>query len=202
MDSHTEGFRSPAFEALAGATQFRDRIAVNVAATPDEIFEALRAVTLHDMKLAWLLGELRYLPARLTGRLPHGNPARPFFDTLLESGTLVLVDAAPREIITGSAGTLHRVVDQAAVRFSGIEAFLRFDDPEYEKLFMSIRVEPTERPGEQQLILEHATVPLSEHANRRFKPYWFVIRPTGAFVSRELLKAVARRAESANEAAA
>jgi hypothetical protein len=89
-----------------------------------------------------------------------------------------------------------------AVRFSGIEAFLPFDDPEYEKLFMSIRVEPTGRPGEQQLILEHAAVPLSEHANRRFKPYWLVIRPTGAFVSRELLKAIARRAETASEAAA
>jgi hypothetical protein len=29
-----------------------------------------------------------------------------------------------------------------------------------------------------------------------------VIRPTGAFVSRELLKAIARRAETASEAAA
>jgi hypothetical protein len=71
--------RSPAFEALVGTTQFRDRIAVRVKASPDETFEALRTVTLHDMKLAWLLGELRYLPARLTGHQPHGNPAKPFF---------------------------------------------------------------------------------------------------------------------------
>jgi hypothetical protein len=28
--------------------------------------------------------------------------------------------------------------------------------------------------------------------------FWFFIKPTGAFVSRQLLKAIARRAESAN----
>src|SRR5262245_21680909 len=142
VDAHRGLSGSPAFEALVGTTQFRDRIAVRVTAEPVEIFEALRTVTLHDMRLAWLLGEVRYLPARLTGHLPRANPAEPFFETLLDSGTLILVDDTPREILTGSAGTLHRVIDQAAVRFSGIEAFLRFDDPEYEKLLMSIRVEP------------------------------------------------------------
>ena len=96
---------------------------------------------------------------------------------------------------------LHRVTDQAVVRFSSADEFHRFDDPEYEKLFMSIRVQPT-GPGEQNLILEHATVPLSQHATQRFRPYWLVIKPTGAFVSRELLKAIGRRAESARAVAA
>jgi hypothetical protein len=185
---------SPAFEALVGDTPFRDRIAVRVHAGPSEIFDALYTVTLQDMKLAWLLGELRYLPARLTGHQPTADTTRPFFSSLLDNGTVLLFDDRPREIITGSAGMLHRVVDQAAVRFSNAEAFRRFDDPEYEKLFMSIRVEPTEARGELLLVLEHATVPLSRQAAARFKPYWFVIRPTGAFVSRELLKAIGRRA--------
>jgi hypothetical protein len=185
-----------------GDSPFRDRIAVSVHAAPSEIFEALRTVTLHDMKLAWLLGELRYLPARLTGHHAQGNAAKPFLSGLLESGTCILVDAAPHEIITGSAGMLHRVVDQALVHFSNDQAFHRFDDPEYEKLFMSIRVEPSERPGEQWLILEHATVPLSQKASLRFRPYWLVIKPTGAFVSRELLKAIGRLAESVRAAAA
>ena len=117
MAPHSGISRSTSFDALVGTSPFRDRIAVRINASPDEIFEALRTVTLHDMKLAWLLGELRYLPARLTGHQPQGNPAQPFFASLLESGTLILVDATPREIITGSAGMLHRVTDQAAVRF-------------------------------------------------------------------------------------
>jgi hypothetical protein len=45
-------------------------------------------------------------------------------------------------------------------------------------------------------------VPLSQKASLRFRPYWLVIKPTGAFVSRELLKAIGRLAESVRAAAA
>ena len=83
---------SPAFEATACGAQFRDRIAVAVKAPPETIFEALREVTLRDMKVAWLLGELRYLPSRLAGRMPAAQAGRPFMKTLFEGGTLVLQD--------------------------------------------------------------------------------------------------------------
>jgi hypothetical protein len=105
------------------------------------------------------------------------------------------LDDDSREIITGSASILQHVVDQAPVRFASREAFDAFSDPEYEKLFMSIRVQPTGRLNEQRLVLEHATRALSPEAARRFKPYWLFIKPSGAFVSRELLKAIGRRAE-------
>src|SRR6185436_10326059 len=93
---------SPAFEAIARGVRFRDRIAIVVKAPPEAIFQALDEVTLRDMKLAWLLGELRYLPPRLAGRMPATNSRRPFMKTLIEGGTLVLRADAPREVITGS----------------------------------------------------------------------------------------------------
>jgi hypothetical protein len=106
----------------------------------------------------------------------------------------VLRDESPREIITGSAARLHRV-HQAPRRFASIEEFDAFDDPDHEKLFMSVRVAPTGRAGEYWLILEHATRALSAGAERAFARYWRVIRPLGALVTRQLLHAVRRRAE-------
>jgi hypothetical protein len=160
------------------------------------MFRALHAVTLRDMKLAWLLGEIRYLPARVAGHLPAAASHRPFFSILTDSGTLVLHDDAPREVVTGSAARLHRI-NQAPVRFDSREAFDAFAEPDHEKLFMSVRVAPTGRPGERWLVLEHATRALSPAGERKFARYWRIIRPSGAFVSRELLKAVRRNAEHA-----
>jgi hypothetical protein len=185
---------SPNFEAIAEGAQFRDRIAIVARASPAEIFRALREVRLPDMKLAWLLGELRYLPSRLAGRMPRPQPDTPFFDTLVAGGTLVLRDDTPREIVTGSAARLHQV-DQATCRFASREAFEAFDDPRFEKLFMSVRAAPSGRPGESWIVLEHATRALSLDSARRFARYWRVIKPLGAFVSRQLLHAVRRRAE-------
>jgi hypothetical protein len=188
---------SPSFEELARSAQFRDRIAIRVKATPEAIFDAVRRVTLADMKLARMLGELRYLPGRLTGHPPATDTHRSFLAILEDSGTLLLEDRAPQEIILGSAGRLHQVVDQTPVRFTNAAAFHAFDAPDFEKLFMSLRVTPSTRPGEQLLVLEHATQPLSEAAERKFRGYWRVIKPSGAFVSAQLLKAIRARAEAA-----
>ena len=60
---------------------------------------------------------------------------------------------------------------------------------------MSVRVAPTGRAGEHWLVLEHATRALSPLAERQFARSWRVIKPMGAFVTWQLLRAVRRRAE-------
>jgi hypothetical protein len=146
---------SSAFEGIARGAPFRDRIVIVVKASPETIFQALHEVALRDMKFAWALGEIRYLPSRLRGHMPAVESTQPFLSSLIEGGTLILRDDSPHELITGSAAQLHRV-NRAPRRFTTREAFDAFTDPHHEKLFMSIRVAPTGRPHDQWLVPEHA----------------------------------------------
>lgn len=182
------------FERLVTGAQFRDRIARRVQAPADVTIAALQQVTLADMPVAWVLGEIRYWPMRLAGHLPPATPQEPFLQTLLAGGTLVLHETPGRELITGSAGRLHRI-DQQPVSFTSRAAFDAFENGHFQKLFMSLRVTPTDEQGGCWLVLEHATRALSRSSERAFGRYWRIIKPVGAFVTGRLLAAAADRAE-------
>jgi hypothetical protein len=176
--------------------EFRDSIWVHVKAAPREIFRAFDVVTLADMPLAWLLGTLRYLPATLSGKMKPTLPdSEPFGKQFMGPGSATLARVPDREVVIGTIGKFHQLRDQAMLPLTGAEEFASFADPAYQKLAMSIRVEPGVLFGEYKLILEHRTHALSEESRRQFARYWLAIKPGGAFVSKLLLNAVKRRAE-------
>jgi hypothetical protein len=176
--------------------EFSDTIAVTVNSSPGAIFDAAMKVTANEMPIATAIGTLRYLPGRLLGRKPPSDDGAPFIATLLSSGTVILEEEHEREIVFGSAGKYHQLTDQEPRLFETAEQFLTFDDPGYQQLVMSLRVEPTATPGRNRLVLEHRTHPLSESSRRKFRRYWRVIKPSGAFVTKQLLQAIKRRAEA------
>ena len=195
-------------EFVPGA-QFRDTIAVDVAAPPQRVFQALQEVTLRDMPVAWAVGELRYLPGRLTGHASSapagpGGPVgdRPFLSLILnEGGSIVLAEHADEEVVIGSIGRLHDPLDQALVPLDGPAAFRAFAEPGFEKLAMSMRAQPI-GAHRTTAVLEHRTLALDGGARRRFSRYWLAIKPGGAFVSWLLLRAARRRAEASDPPAA
>ena len=100
---------------------------------------------------------------------------------------------APDEIVLGTVGKLHQIRDQEFAEVPTTADFAAFAQPNHERLAMSIRAIPGDHGT--LLALEHRTQPTDAAARRRFARYWLAIRPGGAFVTRQLLKAVARRAE-------
>jgi len=176
---------------LPGAP-FRDTIVVRSRAAGPALLRAIEEVTPRDMPLADLLGRLRYAGGKASTRIDRGAP---FLRGVVESPGSVLLERTDDELVVGTIGKLHQIRDQqmvASVRTP--EDFLAFEEPDHEKLVMSIRAIPA-GAHETRLAFEHRTRATDACAERRFARYWIAIRPGGAFVTRQLLRAAARLAE-------
>jgi len=175
--------------------EFRGVESVTIQASPEQIFRALREVTLGEMTLAYALGTLRYLPGLLTGRMKRepDETTRPFF----EAGVMnVLAEQPGREMIVGTIGKLHNLLDQQFVRVRDVDEFKRFDDPDYEKFVQSFRVVGGDEESGFNLVAEHRTHALSSSARRKFALYWYLMVGWGGnWLLRMLMDAVKRRAE-------
>jgi hypothetical protein len=182
-------------DAALPAYEFRGRVTTVIHAPPTAIFRALRTVTLADMPLADALGTIRYLPGRLTGRLRRrpDERTRPFFEL---AAPLVLAEEPGREVVIGSIGKLHDLLDQQVVPLDSPEAFKRFAQPDYEKFVQSFRVAGGDAAGGYTLVAEHRTHAIGASARWKFALYWhLMVGWAGNFLLWILMRAVKRRAE-------
>jgi hypothetical protein len=177
--------------------EFNGQVGVHIQASPGEIMGALKEVTLADMPLARLVGELRYLPGRLSGNGKDEAPASEPFVKLLqaEGRNIVLAEEPDRELVVGAIAKFHNLTNQQVVPLHSADDFMRFEQPDYQKLVMSIRIAGSDPGKGSRLILEHRTHALSWKARGKFALYWLAIKPGGNFVSWLMLRAVKRRAE-------
>jgi hypothetical protein len=118
---------------------------------------------------------------------------QPFITALTSGMGSIVLERAEDELVLGTIGKLHQLTDQEFADVQTPEQFTAFAEPNHEKLVISIRT--VRDAGYTLLVLEHRTLPLDENAMRRFARYWLAIRPGGAFVTRQLLRAAAHRAE-------
>jgi len=174
----------PASEKRASATaaqidrlmpvwEFDERHEVDVAATPAQIFEAIRAVRSDDIRLFNTLTTIRR--GGRGGRENILNPSHnaPILDVALRSGFFVMADDSPSEIVIGTTVIRpHRAI--AAMNF------LVVPHGSTSRLITETRV--------------HAT---DAAARRRFAVYWRIIHPGSDLIRRGWLEAIKRRAESA-----
>jgi len=165
---------------------------VTIDASPQVVFEALRNVT---------LGEIRGIPllARL-GRRPGGVPgegnasARTF---LQATNALPLGETPDRECVFGYVGTLHDLRDRRLVDLPDLFTFMRFNDPGYEKLAISFQAAPLP-DGRTRLIADHRTLALGPSTRRKLTLAWYSLAGWyGRLILRQLLAATKRRAETA-----
>jgi hypothetical protein len=155
---------------------FRERHARRVNAPAERVFAAVREVTLAEMGIFRLLAWLRGI------RVPADHP---FVEVALAGGWEVLAEVAGREFVLGAIGQPWRF--RGGQRPAG--DFATFDRPGYAKLAIDWRLEDGVLSTETRVFLT------DEEARRKFRRYWFVIRPWSGLIRRVWLSAIALRAE-------
>jgi hypothetical protein len=169
-------------------TQIRNAV---VDATPEETYDAVRHVDLVRIgAVPWLLGELRYLPARILalwrGTEPPETPDSLTFDDLTDESPYVVLDERPgEEFVLGAVGTFW----QPEIEWAEVDAaeFATFDRPGYAKLVIGVSVRPY--GTDRTLVTYEARTATTDGASRRrFRRYWTLVGPFAGYLMGRVLE--------------
>jgi hypothetical protein len=170
--------------------QFNEVHSIHVAAPPDRVFAAIRAIRADEIllfrTLIWIRRGGRPQPESIL------NPVKtePLLDVATRTTFIYLADDPPRELVVGTViaaprgtrGTLTPAVFKKRLRPGIVLAGMNF------------RVLPDQRGG--SLVSTETRVNAnSDSARRQFAAYWRVIYPGSSLIRRMWLRAIARRAE-------
>lgn len=164
--------------------EFSERHSLAIAAPVDRIDEAFRAVSISDIPLARALWWVRRL-----GR-PYGDSTKPFIGGDLPG--VVLEDVPEEGVVLGLTGQFWRVLGGArdAAAPTTPDEFLAYERADACKAVVDFRVGPNSLATETRV---HVADPA---AWRKFRRYWFVVRPFSGLIRILLLRAARRRAEA------
>jgi len=168
---------------------FAERHARLVRAPAPLVWRALGEVRVSDLPLTRLLMRVRMLgrsvnsaDRRMLDALPPGEVARD------EGRELLLAMVAPTSLHT-DIGSLDDL------RARSVHELTRPMPDGWVRIATDFRLDATD--GSTLLSTETRVLATGPTANRRFRLYWLVVRGGSGLIRRELLHAVARRAERA-----
>ena len=152
--------------------EFDERHEIDIAASPEKIFEAIRAVRADEIQFFNTLTAIRRGGCK--GREGILNPSKsaPILDVALRGGFFVMADDPPHEIVIGTV----------VIR------------PNRAIAAMNFRVIP--HGATSRLVTETRIHATDSAARRRFAIYWRIIHPGSDVIRRGWLDAIKRRAES------
>lgn len=177
--------------------QFRERHERFIGAPPSAVWSALLELRLLDLPLTRALMNLRMLPARLADR----ERPRKVTGRLLDDGPVpVLVALQNRLIVAGGPLQPWRVLGGTSPPSLDAGGLRDFAEPGWVKVGMDFVLVP-ERGG-TRLGTETRIVPTDARTRFRFAGYWLLIRPGSGLIRRDILRAVAQRAEGPSPARA
>jgi len=147
--------------------EFDERHEIEIAAAPEAIFDAIRAIRADDIFLFRTFVNIRTAGCQTEENILNPSRDKPILDVALQTGFFVMADDTPREMVIGM------VVMQ----------------PNRAIAAMNFRIDGNRLTTETRV---HTT---DAGARRRFAVYWRLIHPGSDIIRRMWLQAIRRRAE-------
>lgn len=179
-------------DELMPAPHFRERHGRRIDAPPAAVWPALQQLSLGDLALSRALMGIRMLPARLVGRT---EPPRMVTGRLLEEGPVPVLATDPeRAVVAGGLlqpWKLRGGEDPPELDAAALQAFA---EPGWVKVGFDFVLMPE---GSGTRVTTETRVTATDPRTRaRFRIYWTIIRAGSGLIRRDMLRAVAHRAES------
>jgi hypothetical protein len=162
-----------------------------VGARRTVVWDELHRVTMSALPLGRALEEVRLLPATLSGRKHQPMAGRSFLDV---TPIPVLYSEPPHVVISAGLSQAWRLRGGPTppnLEAAGLRAW---SQPGWIKVGMEYRLARIQ--AGTVLSIETRVVATDPRTRRAFAVYWFFIRTSSAAIRRELLRVVARRAET------
>ncbi len=161
------------------------------------MWRAALEVTPAEIRTFGPLIALRGLPARLSGRrgVADRSGGGPLLSLFEQEGFVPLVrvdDGDERRVEYGAAGRFWSATGNRPIHFADASEFERFDEPGYARIWFELVATPTERGTE--VVTTTCVTGTDRSAERRFAPYWALIRLPSGLIRRSWLAAIDRRA--------
>ena len=164
-------------------------------APPAQAYDAVRHVTVGEIRLLVPLMAIRLLPALLLRRtLPSARSGR-VLDAMVASGFTLLGEREPDEVAVAAVGRFWMPTAGDSIRATdGLDAFVAFDEPGFAKAASDFRI-IAEGAG-SRVTTETRIVGTDAAATKDFRRYWRLISGGSGLIRVSWLNAVRRRATS------
>jgi hypothetical protein len=168
---------------------------IEIAAPPDEVIAAVRALTSREVRVGAVLMSLRALPAAvLRRRGRRGRSDRimdaPVLDHFIRGGFVVLAERSD-ELVLGAVGRFWKL--EGEVRRMSRDELVTFDEPGFAKAVVNFHAGAA---GGRTVLTTETRVRTTDEASRRtFRRYWRIVMPGSALIRRAWLRAIRKRAE-------
>jgi hypothetical protein len=180
-----------AIDEVVPSYQFGEAHEIRIAAPPDRVLAAAKAVTAREIRLFLLLTWLRSPRWPRSGQpsILHPGADQPLLEVALHSSFVLLREEPGREIVFGTVVCCDlRAAPRSPEEFTSLQGSLA-------RAVMNFHVEDA-GGGATRLVTQTRIATTDARAERVFARYWRLIYPGSALIRRMWLRAIKARAEA------